>query len=77
MYIWDHSSLLSYAINAYYDNNTVLGRWLRSKNTLVKINDDVFVHGGVSKNFITKNDFSLEKINAIMRASLDRTKEEM
>lgn len=71
------SKVLEKKYDEFYDINTVLGRWLRSKNTVVKINNDVFVHGGVSKKFIAKNDFSLEKINAIMRASLDRTKEEM
>ncbi len=69
--------LLDKEYQEFYDNNTVLGRWLRSKNTLVKINENIFVHGGVSKKFITKNDYSLEKINAIMRSSIDRSKEEM
>lgn len=60
-----------------YDTNTVLGRWLRSKNTIVRINNKVFVHGGVSKKFIEQNDFSLEIINDIMRKSIDRKKKEM
>ncbi len=71
------SKLLEKEYDELYDNNTVLGRWLRSKNTIVQINENVFVHGGVSKKFIAKNDFTLEKINGIMRSSIDRTKEEM
>ena len=63
-----------------YGKNTVLGRWLRSKATIIKINTDYFVHGGVSKEFITKTGFSSETmhtINATMRNAIDRTKEEM
>mgnify|MGYP000543923825 FL=1 len=71
------SKVLEKEYQELYDNNTVLGRWLRSKNTIVQINENVFVHGGVSKKFISKNDFTLEKINAIMRSSIERTKEEM
>ena len=71
------SIVLEKEYQEFYGLNTVLGRWLRSKNTIVKINENIFVHGGVSKKFITKNDYSLKKINAIMRSSLDRSKEEM
>ena len=63
-----------------YGKNTVLGRWLRSKATIIKINKDYFVHGGVSKDFITKTGFSsetMQTINATMRNAIDRTKEEM
>ncbi|MDG1527921.1 MAG: metallophosphoesterase [Polaribacter sp.] len=63
-----------------YGKNTVLGRWLRSKATIIKINKDYFVHGGVSKEFITKTGFSSETmhtINATMRNAIDLTKEEM
>ncbi|MCX6234421.1 MAG: ankyrin repeat domain-containing protein [Bacteroidetes bacterium] len=31
-----------------YTSNTVLGQWLRSKNIAVKINDILFIHGGIS-----------------------------
>ena len=48
---------------------------LRSTN--IKINNNIFTHGGVSKDFITKNDISLEKINNIMRESIDLNLEEM
>lgn len=32
-----------------YGKNTVLGKWLRSKNTVLKINDKLFVHAGISR----------------------------
>lgn len=71
------TTLLNTSYDQLYGENTVLGRWLRSKATLVKINGDVFVHGGVSKDFLAKNDFDLEQINQIMRASISRSKAEM
>ncbi|MGB0837417.1 MAG: metallophosphoesterase [Flavobacteriaceae bacterium] len=71
------ATLLNTSYDQLYGENTVLGRWLRSKATLVKINGDVFVHGGVSKDFLAKNDFDLEQINQIMRASISKSKAEM
>ena len=71
------TTLLNTSYDQLYGENTVLGRWLRSKATLVKINGDVFVHGGVSKDFLAKNDFDLEQINQTMRASISRSKAEM
>lgn len=69
--------LLDLDYNELYDNNTVIGRWLRSKPTIIKINNNVFVHGGVSKDFLVSNDINLEAINSIMRASIERSKSEM
>jgi hypothetical protein len=34
-----------------YERNTVIGRWLRSKNILVQINGNLFVHAGISPQF--------------------------
>ncbi|MEH6536593.1 MAG: metallophosphoesterase [Psychroserpens sp.] len=59
-----------------FSNTTVLGKWLRSKATLVKINDNVFVHGGVSSDFLIE-EFNIEATNKLMRASIDREKTEM
>lgn len=74
------SKLLNLSYDELYGENTVLGRWLRSKATIIKINKDYFVHGGVSKDFITKTNFSSETmhtINNTMRASIYRSKKEM
>ena len=45
-----------------YGTDTYLGRWLRSKSVAVKINNNLFVHGGISIKMIEKN-FSLADIN--------------
>jgi hypothetical protein len=46
-----------------------LGRWLRSKPVVLKLNDIVFVHGGLAPELVTRG-LSLSKLNAIARASL-------
>jgi len=74
------SKLLAVGYDKLYGRNTILGRWLRSKSTIIKINKDYFVHGGVSKEFINKTGFSSETmhtINTTMRASINRSKKEM
>ncbi|OUR93274.1 hypothetical protein A9Q87_04810 [Flavobacteriales bacterium 34_180_T64] len=70
------SELLHTSYDELYGEATVLGRWLRSKATLIKINDNIFVHGGVSPDFIMDG-FKLKKINRFMRKSIDRDKAEM
>ena len=43
------------------------GKWLRNKNTLVKINDSVFLHGGLSAKFAGQ---SVAQLNAAIRGEL-------
>jgi len=47
------AALLKTPYDELYGDSTLLGRWLRSKSTIIKINDIVFLHGGISKVFIT------------------------
>ena len=58
--------------NELYGKETVLGRWLRSKATIIKINDNLFVHGGISLEFI-KPGFNLEATNQKLRQSIADT----
>lgn len=44
------------------------GRWIRSHKTIVKINDILFLHGGISPKFV---DFDVRKINDAVRRELD------
>ena len=46
-----------------------LGKWLRTKNTVVKINDLLFVHGGIPPEFPSMNQ-TLDRINNTVRAYL-------
>jgi len=61
--------LLNTSYPDLYGVNTIMGRWLRSKPTALKINDIFFVHGGISKEFI-KDGFDLAKTNEVMRQTL-------
>ena len=69
--------LLGIEYKELYGKNTVIGRWLRSKSTIIKINDIIFTHGGISKEFFSSVDFDLEKINKDMRESIDLSIDEM
>lgn len=53
----------------FFKEDTELGRWLRSLNSAVKINDLLFVHGGISPEMIEK-EMTLEEINDEIRESL-------
>jgi hypothetical protein len=54
---------------------TLLGRWLRSKSTIIKINDNLFVHAGISRLFIDDG-YNLEETNQHMRQSLFQDEKE-
>lgn len=54
----------------WYDKNSELGRWLRSKNCVEKIGDVLIVHGGISNNFPIA-DLTLDEINSNFRSRID------
>ena len=49
-----------------YNNNSFLGRWLASKNSIELINGTLFTHGGIHPE-IAKTSISIDEINAINR----------
>jgi len=54
---------------AYTTNfNREYGRWIIEHNTVIKINDTVFVHGGLSEKY---SRWDLKDINKLMRTELD------
>lgn len=52
--------------------NSLLGQWLRSRAIVLKINDFVCLHGGISPALVERG-YTLAQINATMRAALDAT----
>ncbi|MDO6472750.1 metallophosphoesterase [Maribacter sp. 1_MG-2023] len=64
------SKLLNTTYTDLFGKNTVLGRWLRSKSTIVKINDVLYVHGGISPEFVNEAQ-NLGSLNSKMRKSID------
>lgn len=68
--------LLNVEYDQLFNSNTFFGRWLRSKPTLIKINDILFVHAGISHEFIEEG-FNINEINELLVGSMDRSKDEM
>lgn len=54
----------------YFGPGSFFGSWMRSKNTIEKIGNNVFVHGGLSDSLLTYG-LSIEKINDIARKNID------
>lgn len=63
------TALLTTPYQNLYGPETYLGRWLRSLPLTIRINDQVFVHGGLSKDLL-KEVATLEKINNIYHEKL-------
>jgi len=53
-----------------YGPDMELGRWLRSKHSVIKVNDIIFVHAGISA-FLTDRGLGLTDINETIRNSID------
>ena len=65
------SSILGKTQSNLYDSNSVLGKWLSSKNVIEYINGNLFAHGGLHPDVVNIN-MSLEDINTFLRASYYR-----
>ncbi len=63
-------------LQTLFDETTVLGRWLRSKSTVIKINKHVFLHGGIHQDFIDLK-MPLEQANHVMRSSIGVSRDEL
>ena len=57
------------AYAALWDEQSVLGRWLRTKAAVFRLGDYLCLHGGVSRELIDRG-VSLAQINQAVRASL-------
>jgi len=44
----DNAAILNEKYESLYDENTELGRWLRTKNIIEKIGNILYMHGGIS-----------------------------
>lgn len=60
-----------------YDKNSIIGKWLRTNPVILQINDVLFVHAGISPEFVQKG-FTAEQVNKIFSNELfGKTKEEI
>jgi len=62
--------ILKLPVEVLYGPLSVLGQWLRSKNTIIRINDMLFVHGGIHPGILTRN-LDMDGINRLIRDNLD------
>jgi hypothetical protein len=62
----ENAGLLNQNYVSLYDENSELGRWLRTKNIVEKIGDILFTHGGIS-NEINNLNLSIDDINKLAR----------
>lgn len=58
------SKKLEVTYDKLYANNTVIGKWLRTKPLAISINDILFTHAGISPEFID-NGLTQKKVNKI------------
>jgi len=49
-----------------YDSTSFIGRWMSSKNTIERINGDLFVHGGIHPD-IARGKMNIDEINSLTR----------
>jgi hypothetical protein len=69
-YIYVSEQILETPITVLYGTDSVLGQWLRTKQTIIRINDILFVHAGIHPEILARN-MDLNKINNTIRANLD------
>jgi hypothetical protein len=60
------ASIIGKTQSDLYAEDSFLGRWMASKNSVERINGRLFVHGGIHPN-ISEFNYTLEEINQIVR----------
>jgi hypothetical protein len=69
-YLSDKYSLMTSKLNIDYSllfgKRTVLGQWLRTRNTIIKINGHLFVHAGLSPE-VSASGMNIHEINDLVR----------
>jgi len=59
-----------------FKNSSILYNWIRSKNTVEKIGDYLFVHAGISP-LIVQQDYSIAEVNDMVRNNLGKEKDQI
>lgn len=67
----ENAALMGVEYEKLFEANTELGRWLRTKNIIEKIGDNLCLHAGVSRK-VNELQMPLEKINSRSRPYYDK-----
>ncbi|MCK0070695.1 metallophosphoesterase [Kordiimonas laminariae] len=71
-HLWAIEQMMPYPVALR--NATVLGQWLRTKPVMAKINNVLYMHGGISE-LLLKSGKTIEELNALNREALDNYSE--
>ena len=71
-HLWAIEQMMPYPLALR--NATVLGQWLRTKPVMTKINNVLYMHGGISE-LVLKSGKTIEELNALNREALDNYSE--
>lgn len=69
----ESAKLMGLEYMSLFNKSSELGRWLRTKNTIEKIGDNLCMHAGVSP-VINELDYTIEQINDLCRPFYDQVK---
>ena len=69
------SALAKKPYNEFFSKETALGKWLASKNVILKLNDVLYVHGGLSQQALSLN-LSIDQINSLFKKKIYYNNEE-
>ena len=70
------SKLMAKTNDELYGEDTEIGQWLRSKHTIVKINDVLYMHGGISSEWLDRG-LTIAQANRLFRDNIGRPKSEL
>jgi peroxiredoxin len=62
----ENAALMGKTLTQLYNDDSELGRWLRTKNIVEKIGDLLFAHGGISRE-LNQSTVTIEEINQLAR----------
>jgi len=76
-YLSDKYSFMCHYFNLNYkelfDPESVFGKWLRSRNSVIKVNNIMFLHAGISEK-VFNTGLDIDSINSIVRNSIWKSK---
>lgn len=67
---FEDATLLGIDYSKWLSDQTELGRWMRTKNAFIQINDELFVHAGISPTLL-ESELTIQKINDINRSTMN------